>query len=187
MKINKADLTVGGVYRNTKYSAIFIGFVMSTNKVGAKTKRKLLWLKVADYDGTPKKFVAKVFKTSNFKVKTKKGLAEAKKKRQYIGSEYFPNPEGCYNIKVGYSHTMTEKVGDVILPADAITKLHQLAVIQMQQRMRYLDEYQRTYSQDEVQENEGRQDSLEYHYEGCHFYPVGDEEPQLEEYLQATS
>jgi hypothetical protein len=187
MKINKADLVVGGIYRNTKYTAIFVGFVTATNKAGAKAKRKLLWLKINEYDGTPKKFVAKVFKASNLKVKTKGGLAAAKKKRQYVGTEYFPVPEGCYAIKVGHSHTMTEKVGDVPLPADAIMKLHRIGVIEMQQRMRYLDVYHTIYNVNEAEHQEGLQDSLAYHYEKCHFYPVGDEAPHLEEYAQLTS
>jgi hypothetical protein len=177
-KIGKNDLVPGGIYRTKKGdTAVFIGHVMSSKKAGERAKKKLLWLEIASWVDDAAKYAKKVFSPAN--LKTKPSKITAPKKKDYISTDNWPSPEGCWAFKIVASHSMIEKVGEAKIPKDAVEKAHQISVIAMQQRIRYDKHYSR-YNPGSRSNN----DSLGYYYEWCHHYPLDGAARSLEEYKQ---
>lgn len=191
-KLGSGQLDVGGVYRTKKGdTAIFLGYVMSAKKADQAAKKKLLWVEVASYT-TPEEKVKELFSPKNFKLKKKATT------KDYAARDDIDGPEGLYHVKITASHSMIEQVGTVQLPEGVITKTHQLCVLGMQARMMYLEEHRKYTERQNKTGSWGRKspeelqhehhnsivDSLNYHYEMSHFYPVDGQPPILKEYQQ---
>lgn len=181
---------VGGIYRSKSgATSIFLGNVMSAKTVEQPPKKKMLWLDVPGYlpgdvIESAQKIAAATFNPKNFTIRTKtSGPFE-----EYLGPEYI------YNLKLISSHSMIEQVGTVKLPNKVIQKAHQLCLLNMQARMKYLKSHHEfslkqvgrvfNLTDEKIFHNYQKSvvESLEYYYEMTHFYSSEDGPPVIGEY-----
>lgn len=179
----------GGIYRSKSgATSIFLGNVMSAKTVEQLPKKKMLWLDVPSYlpgdvIESAQKIVAEAFNPKNFTIRTKVSAHF----EEYLG------PEHMYNLKLISSHSMVEQVGTVKLPNKVVQKAHQLCLLNMQARMKYLKSHQeyslkqvrRVFTDEKILDRYQKDviESLEYYYEMTHFYSSEDGPPVIGEYV----